>query len=128
MLEKVGIDPLGVSIDSFLFILPPEYARQLINFISDIDYKVEIIGRVEARQTDELAVTLIKNSALPEEQMEQIPLRPEYREAPYTPIKKVVNVEVKDKEVLKKYIEFAKQRSLTKKNKVKNWIIQERLL
>jgi hydrogenase expression/formation protein len=132
MLEKLGIDPLGVSIDSFLFILPPEHVEQLMKFISDLDYKVDIIGGVTTRQTDgpgeSIGVSLIKNSALPDEQMEEIPLYPEFREAPYTPIKKVVNVKVKDQEALEQQLEVAKNRSLAKKEMVKNWIIQERLL
>jgi hydrogenase maturation factor HypE len=60
--------------------------------------------------------------------MEEIPLYPEFREAPYTPIKKVVNVKVKDQEALEQQLEVAKNRSLAKKEMVKNWIIQERLL
>jgi hydrogenase expression/formation protein len=128
MLKELEIDPLGVSIDSFLFILPPEHAEQLIEFIKDQGYKVDIMGMVEDRKLDEPGVLLVKDSNLPEGLIERIPIYPEFREAPYTPIKKVVNVAVKDQEALEKQIEDAKKKSQEKKVLVKNWIIQERLL
>jgi hydrogenase expression/formation protein len=128
MLKELEIDPLGISIDSFLIILPPEHAEQLLKFIHDQGYRVDIIGLVNNKGSDEPEVSMIKNSELPEEQIEQIPLYPAFREAPYTPIKKVVNVDVKDQEALEQQIENAKKKSMTKKEMVKNWIIKERLL
>jgi len=146
MLTKLGIDPLGVSIDSLLLILPKNDADEVLRFINDNGLKASIVGHVEAAKSMDAieqhgdvlyGVKLIKPSkastahgpikprsedAYTDLDEQIIKLEPKYREEPYTPIKKVVNVQPKDLEKIKTAISEAVEISKEKKEQLKNWI------
>ena len=142
MLSKLNIDPLGVSIDSLLIVLPEEYVEPLMNFIRDSRIKADVIGCVESRIipgerysdqeniakaiTKECEVQLVRNNdaldSMSDNGLEIIDLKPQFREEPYTPIKKVVDIVPKNKEKIKVAIEKAIKNSLDKKIQLKDWM------
>jgi hydrogenase expression/formation protein len=78
-------------------------------------------------------VHLLKDSLINHERVNQdfikdvnsnnlIELIPEYREAPYTPIKKIVDTEIENKNKLESLIELAVKNSIDKKEQIKNWM------
>ena len=76
MLENLKIDPFGISIDSILiFTNSPEKVRE---HLVSRGIKAEIIGQV------------VKNQGYPIVDEDENPLRPGFRESPYTPIKQVI--------------------------------------
>ncbi len=124
MLTKLKIDPLGVSIDSLLIILPETHVEQTLRFIREHGSAAAVVGVVEAAKDDkssqdspepagqQFGVRLI--GKMPERK--SIELKPSYREEPYTPIKKVVDIAPKDQEKVKNAIESAVLVSLTKRS------------
>ena len=117
---------MGVSIDSLLLILPINYADALLSFIHSMDISAGIIGRVEESKIDvdqTPKVTLIKG-VKPElgsadvpvvnKDVETIELRPHFREEPYTPIKKVVNIKPKNQKEIQNAIEHYMNISISK--------------
>ncbi|HTX60914.1 MAG TPA: AIR synthase-related protein [Methanobacterium sp.] len=79
MLEKLDIDPLGVSVDSLMIITPEDKAQKIINAIQDVGVRIERIGEVD----DQGRSRLVKDG----KEQDLIPL---FREAAYTKIKKIV--------------------------------------
>ncbi|EHP84883.1 AIR synthase-related protein [Methanotorris formicicus] len=74
MLNKLNIDPLGVSTDSLMIICPEEYVEEIKKATGAIE-----VGYVEEGNESYLV-----------EDDKKIPLIPKFREAAYTPVKKVV--------------------------------------
>jgi hydrogenase expression/formation protein len=133
MLLKLDIDPLGVSIDSILIITPKNYAAEILKFIKNEGLDSDIVGFVEDTSEAKPEVKLIKEdisvtiediSAF--DSSAKTKLEPEYREAPYTPIKKVVNRKVKDIDSITTAIEDAVNKSKNKKEQLKDWITSSR--
>ena len=79
MLDSLEIDYLGVSIDALLIIAPPEEAGKIAKVIREANVAVDEIGRVEAG----VGALLQMNGKIAD-------FSPRFREAAYTPIKKVV--------------------------------------
>jgi hydrogenase expression/formation protein len=79
MLDSLEIDYLGVSIDALLIIAPPEEAGKIAKVIREANVAVDEIGRVEAGE----GAYLQMNGKIAD-------FSPRFREAAYTPIKKVV--------------------------------------
>ena len=79
MLDSLEIDYLGVSIDALLIIAPPEEASKIAKVIREANVAVDEIGRVEAG----VGALLQMNGKIAD-------FSPRFREAAYTPIKKVV--------------------------------------
>ena len=52
-------------------------------------------------------------------------LKPKYREEPYTPIKKVVDIVPQDQDLIQSAINHAKNNSLNKKAQIKNWMTEK---
>ncbi len=80
MLEDLDIDPLGVSTDSLMLVVPPEIAEDVKKAVSDVGVYITEIGKVD----DEGSPRLIKEDGSVEK------LVPLFREAAYTKIKKLV--------------------------------------
>uniref|UniRef100_A9A806 AIR synthase related protein domain protein n=1 Tax=Methanococcus maripaludis (strain C6 / ATCC BAA-1332) TaxID=444158 RepID=A9A806_METM6 len=111
MLQKLNIDPLGVSIDSLLIIAPEDKA-------------IEIMEKTGAKQ-----IGIVKKgdvSYLIDENGEKELLIPKFREAAYTPVKKVVGEQKPDnfeemKEKVKKTCDMAiKKKDFILKEMVKD--------
>lgn len=79
MLDSLEIDYLGVSIDALLIIAPPSEAGKIAKVIREANVAVDEIGRVEAG----VGALLQTNGKIAD-------FSPRFREAAYTPIKKVV--------------------------------------
>ena len=108
MLEKLEIDPLGVSVDSLMIIAPEEVASQVRNAISKAGVRIDEIGFVEQTGVSKL----IKETGEEE-------LKPLFREAAYTKIKKIVgDIEPEDFEAMKERVQTAALEAIKKKDKI----------
>ncbi|MBP1944904.1 AIR synthase-related protein [Methanobacterium petrolearium] len=108
MLENLDIDPLGVSVDSLMIIAPENVAREVENTISGVGVKIGQIGEVD-------------DTGIPRLVGEQgeTELKPLFREAAYTKIKKFVgDVQPEDFEEMKQKVEKAAHEAILKKDKV----------
>jgi len=108
LLDKLGIDYLGVSLDALLVIVPPEYADEVIRVVGTAGVPMERIGFV--REGPGVS-RLIKDGVEGE-------FLPKFREAPYTPVKKVVDRPGRDFEEMKKGIDRAADAARAKKERV----------
>ena len=109
MLEKLEIDPLGVSVDSLMIICPEDLATKVKNVISNAGVKINEIGVVDNSGISKL----IKEDGREEE------LKPLFREAAYTKIKKIVgDIEPEDFDLMKEKVQKAALESIKKKEKI----------
>lgn len=108
LLDKLGIDYLGVSLDALLVIVPPEYADEIIRVVGTAGVPMERIGFV--REGPGVS-RLIKDGVEGE-------FLPKFREAPYTPVKKVVDRPGRDFDEMKKGIDRAADAARAKKERV----------
>jgi hydrogenase expression/formation protein len=109
MLEKLDIDPLGVSVDSLMIIAPEDIAFKVKDVISNAGVKINEIGFVDQSGVSKL----IKETGKEEE------LKPLFREAAYTKIKKVVgDIEPEDFDSMKEKVQNAAIEAIKKKNKI----------
>lgn len=81
MLKDLDIDPLGVSIDSLMIIVPSEIVDSIIDVLTESNIRVDVIGSV-----NDSGKTTIESV-----DGEVRTLLPKFREAAYTPVKKVVD-------------------------------------
>ena len=108
MLEKLDIDPLGVSVDSLMIIAPEDVAEEVKKAVSGANVAISEIGYVDGTGR----AKLIRNGAEEE-------LTPLFREAAYTKIKKVVgDTTPEDFEFMKEKVEKAAQNAIKKKDDV----------
>jgi hydrogenase expression/formation protein len=108
MLEKLNIDPLGVSVDSLMIIAPEDVASKLEKIIRGVGVRIAEIGFVDATGK----AKIMKDTGEEE-------LKPLFREAAYTKIKKIVGETTPgDFELMKTKVERAAAESIEKKNKV----------
>jgi hydrogenase expression/formation protein len=112
MLEKLDIDPLGVSVDSLMIIVPEDVASRVKNAISSVGVKINEIGYVDKTGVSKL----IKETGEEE-------LKPLFREAAYTKIKKIVgDIEPEDFDLMKDKVQKAALEAIKKKEKIVNTI------
>ncbi|KAF5059160.1 hypothetical protein DSECCO2_339070 [anaerobic digester metagenome] len=108
MLENLDIDPLGVSVDSLMIIAPEDVASRVKKVISGVGVGIDEIGYV-----DESGKSKLVKDGVEEE------LKPLFREAAYTKIKKIVgDIEPEDFEVMKEKVEKAAMDAIDKKDRV----------
>ena len=108
MLEKLDIDPLGVSVDSLMIIAPEDIAEEVKKAVSGVNVDISEIGYVD----DTGKAKLIRNGA-------EEALTPLFREAAYTKIKKVVgDTAPEDFELMKEKVEKAALAAIKKKDDV----------
>jgi len=108
MLMDLEIDPLGVSIDALLIIAQPDVISKAQALLSDIGVKSSVIGRVEEGRAEPV---LLRNGKEEE-------FNPRFREAAYTPLKKLVEKEQQDFELMKTEVDRAAQAAIAKKMRV----------
>jgi len=106
MLDRVGIDHMGVSTDSILLSLPEDPAREVAAAIRKGGGTVHTVGAVENGT----------GSVLLGDDRET--LEPAFREEPYTPLKKVVSLERPDIEAIGKALNAAAAESEEKKRRI----------
>lgn len=113
MLQDLDIDPLGVSTDSLMLIVPPEIVEDVKKVVSDADVLISEIGIVD----DSGSPKLIKE----DESVDK--LVPLFREAAYTKIKKLVgDTTPEDFEKMKMQVQQAADSAILKKEAVINHI------
>lgn len=109
MLQELDIDPLGVSTDSLMLIVPPEFVDDVKKAVSDAGVLISEIGVVN----DSGVPDLIRESGKTEK------LVPQFREAAYTKIKKLVgDTTPEDFEIMKAQVQEAADRAISKKERV----------
>ncbi len=113
MLNDLDIDPLGVSIDSLMIILSSESADEVIKLLEKNNIKAGIIGHI----TDS------GKTYIEDEENKCKLLEPKFREAAYTPIKKIVESVIEnDFDKNSKIIDKATNEAISKKNRIVDWI------
>ena len=124
MLEDLDIDPLGVSTDSLMLVVPPEIAEDVKKVVSDVGVYITEIGEVNNKGSP----ILLKEDGTEET------LVPLFREAAYTKIKKLVgdttpeDFEImkekpEDFEIMKEKVQKAADNSIKKKERVIDYIL-----
>ena len=109
MLETLNIDPLGVSTDSLMLIVPPEIVSDVKKAVGKYDVAISEIGEVNNSGEP----ILIKEDGSDEK------LVPLFREAAYTKIKKLVGETTpEDFEMMKEKVQRASDLAIAKKDKV----------
>lgn len=108
MLEKLDIDPLGVSVDSLMIIVPEESSNDVKKAINNVGVPISEIGFV-----DKTGVSKLIRDGVEEE------LKPLFREAAYTKIKKIVgDTKPEEFELMKKKVEESALSAINKKDKI----------
>jgi len=105
MLLNLEIDPLGVSIDALLIIATPEVISKVQALLLKIGVTSLVIGRVEEGKAEPV---LIRNGR-------EEDFNPRFREAAYTPLKKLVEKEQQNFELMKREVDRAAAAALAKK-------------
>ncbi len=108
MLEELKIDYLGVSLDALLIVAPPEAAREICTIVRSSGVRIEQVGRVEAGKPEAVLIS----------QGKEQDFTPRFRESAYTPVKKVVDVEMRDFEEMKNGVLKASEAAIRKKERV----------
>ncbi len=116
MLEDLEIDPLGVSIDSLMIIVSKEKAPEIIQLLKNNNIKTDKIG----------VVTNSGKTCLEDKEGNIKTIKPEFREAAYTPIKKVIDsMKVENFEESKLILDKATVDAVNKKNKIVKKILNK---
>lgn len=109
MLEELGIDFMGVSIDSLMIISDPETAKDVKAAVRKAGVKIAEVGWVEGG----------KKGAFVVEDGKLMEIKPKFRESAYTPLKKVVGEETpKNFEEMRRRIDEAAAKAIEKKKRV----------
>ncbi|MCL2549697.1 MAG: AIR synthase-related protein [Methanimicrococcus sp.] len=112
MFKALGIDFRGVSIDSLLVICPEETAARVIQTVGAAGVKMYVVGRVEEKSPDKYGAALITRG-------EEKEFKPMFREAAYTPLKKVIGEkEPADFESMKKKIDASVAMAIEKRERI----------
>ena len=113
MLETLNIDPLGVSTDSLMLIVPQDIVGDVKKAVGKYNVGISEIGQV----TSSGEPILIKEDSSTEK------LVPLFREAAYTKIKKLVGETTpEDFEIMKQKVQKASDEAILKKEKVIKFI------
>jgi hydrogenase expression/formation protein len=108
LLDSLGIDYLGVSLDALLVVAPPAAVPGILEVVRGCGVAMEEVGRVEEGRPESL---LQVDGALRD-------FSPRFRESAYTPVKKVVDRRVKDFGAMKQGIDRAAEAALGKKRRI----------
>jgi len=114
MLERHGIDYLGVSLDALLVICPEAIAEDVKKVVRSKGVRIEVVGRVESGRGAEIVVDGEKKEFVPK-----------FRESAYTPVKKVVGESVSagdNFEEMKRKVDKAVEEAICKRDRVKEML------
>jgi len=113
LLENVGVDYLGVSLDALLIYCAPEIAEKIISDLAKQNIQCAEIGQVDKSKE----VSIIFEG----EKKEKI--LPRFRESAYTKIKQEIGEETPEKvENMEEKVQNAAQRALEKRKKILNYV------
>ena len=108
MLETLQIDYLGVSLDSLLVVAPPHAANEICRIVGSSGVAMHRVGYVEEGKPESVLST---NGV-------ERDFSPRFRESAYTPVKKVVDTEMRDFDEMKEGVLHASQSAIQKKLRV----------
>lgn len=108
LLERLSIDPLGVSLDALLITAPPDAAHPIMEVIRGAGVRIREIGAVEKGKP---GAYLLTSKGLSD-------FTPRFREAAYTPVKKVVDRSGGDFAEMKRAVEAAANAAIEKKERM----------
>ena len=108
MLDTLGIDYLGVSLDALLVVAPPAAAPAILRVVRGCGVPMEEVGFVEGGRAE--SVLRVEG--------EDRDFSPRFRESAYTPVKKVVDRRVKDFDTMKRGVDRAAEAAIAKKRRV----------
>jgi hydrogenase expression/formation protein len=108
MLEALQIDYLGVSLDALLIVAPPEVSAEICRVVKYAGVTMHEIGYIEKGKPD--SVLLVDGK--------ECDFSPRFRESAYTPVKKVVDTDMRDFEEMKKGVLRASEAAIQKKKRV----------
>jgi hydrogenase expression/formation protein len=108
MLDELRIDYLGVSLDALLIAAPPDAMQEIQRVVESAGVTIRKIGYVEAGDAE--SVLLIDGK--------EREFTPKFRESAYTPVKKVVDTQVRDFDEMKKGVIHASEAAIEKKKRV----------
>jgi len=108
MLENLRIDYLGVSLDSLLVVAPEEVADEICRVVKTAVVSMGRIGYVERGKPESVLMVDGKEREF----------APRFREAAYTPVKKVVDTEMRDFDEMKREVLRAADAAIAKKERV----------
>jgi hydrogenase expression/formation protein len=117
MLDALEIDYLGVSLDALLVVAPPDVADEIIEIVRSVGIRMARIGFVEEGAAEPVLRTAEGDTDF----------IPRFREAAYTPVKKVVDTQMRDFDVMKEAVEAAADRALAKKERVLEYLQQNNI-
>jgi len=108
MLETLQIDYLGVSLDALLIVAPPEVSGEICRVVESAGVMMHEIGYVEEGRPESVLMVNGKESDF----------TPRFRESAYTPVKKVVDTDMRDFEAMKAGVIRASDAAIGKKERV----------
>ncbi len=110
MLERYGIDYLGVSLDSLLVICPEGLVKDIKQVINAHDIRIDEIGVVEAGEGAELVVD-----------GKRADFRPKFRESAYTPVKQAVGEYIRGEEfeTMRRKVDIAVEKAKRKRERMR---------
>jgi hydrogenase expression/formation protein len=108
MLETLQIDYLGVSLDALLIAAPPEYAEEICRVVESSGVPMHQIGFIEKGSPSSVLMVDGKERDF----------SPRFRESAYTPVKKVVDTEIRNFEEMKLGVLNAAEAAIKKKKRV----------
>jgi hydrogenase expression/formation protein len=109
MLNRQGIDYLGVSLDALLVICPEAVVEEVKDVVKREKVKIETVGRVEAGSGAEIIGDGERRDFVPK-----------FRESAYTPVKKAVGERAgKDFDAMKRNVDKAVEEAMYKRDRVK---------
>jgi len=113
LLESVGVDYLGVSLDALLIYCSSEITDQIISDLNEINVKCKEIGYVD----NSMDVSMIFEGE------EKKNVLPRFRESAYTKIKQEVGEDTPESiNLMEKNVERAARQSLNKRKNITNYI------
>jgi hydrogenase expression/formation protein len=108
MLEELQIDYLGVSLDALLIVTPKDAAAEISRIVRSAGVGIEVIGHVEKGKPESVLVVDGKEQDF----------TPRFRESAYTPVKKVVDTDMRDFEEMKEGVLRASEAAIQKKERI----------
>lgn len=108
LLEELEIDPLGVSLDALLVVAPGDAIDDIRKCITGAGVRAAEIGCVEEGKAEPV---LVRNKKRGE-------FQPRFREAAYTPLKKLVDRKARDFDEMKEGVDRAAAAAIEKKNRM----------
>jgi hydrogenase expression/formation protein len=108
MLEKLQIDYLGVSLDSLLVVAPGNLADEICRVVGGAGVAMHKVGYVERGKPESVLMVDGKERDF----------SPRFRESAYTPVKKVVDTDVRNFDEMKEGVLKASEAAIQKKERV----------